>query len=74
MITDEADEIMSDLFNLIKNRYQNNLESMRCSEFVFDYAHLLYYEYHKIDFNCGGLYTDSPDWIKNEKRNNNYYQ
>ena len=43
MINDEANEITADLFNLIKNRYQNNLESLRGSEFVFDYAHLLYY-------------------------------
>ena len=26
----------------LKNRYQNNLESMKGSEFVFDYVQLLY--------------------------------
>ena len=24
---------------------------------LFDYAHLLYYEWHKINLNCGGLHT-----------------
>ena len=36
---------------------------MKCSEFVFDYAHLLYYKCHKIDLNGGGSYIDSLDWI-----------
>ena len=59
MINDEADEAIEKLFESLKNRYQNNLESMRGSEFVFDYVHLLYYKYHKINPNCGGSYRFS---------------
>ena len=59
MINKVADEVIEQLFKSLKNRYKNNLESMKGSEFVFDYVHLLY---------CGGLYTDSPDWIKNKKK------
>ena len=44
MISDEADEIIEELLDSLKNRYQNNLESMRDGEFVFDYVHLLYYK------------------------------
>ena len=40
---------------------------MKGSEFVFDYVHLLYYKYHKINPNSDGSYIDSPDWIKNKK-------
>ena len=36
MISDEADEIMEERFDSLKNRYQNNLESLRGSEFVLD--------------------------------------
>ena len=43
MINDEADEVIKELFNSLKNRYQNNFESIKGSEFVFDYVHLLYY-------------------------------
>ena len=43
---------------MIKNRYQNNLEPMRGSEFVFDYVQLLYYKCYKTNLNCGGSYTD----------------
>ena len=33
MINNEADEVIKELFDLLKNRYQNNLEYMRGSEF-----------------------------------------
>ena len=55
MISDEADEVIEEL------RCQTNLNSMRGSKFVFDHVHLLYYECHKINSNCGELYVDSLD-------------
>ena len=54
VIRDGTDEIIEKLFNSLKNRYQNNLQLMRGSEFVFDYVQLLYYKCHKINLNCGG--------------------
>ena len=47
MIKGEAAEIMEELFDSLKKRYQNNLETIRDSEFVIDYVHLLYYKCHK---------------------------
>ena len=67
MINDEADEVIKELFDSLKNRYQNNLKSVKGSEFVFDYVHLLYYKFHKINPSRGGSYVDSPDWIKKKK-------
>ena len=32
MINDEADEVIKEPFDSLKNRYQNNLESMKGSE------------------------------------------
>ena len=58
-INDEADEVTKEIFDSLKNRYQNNLESMEGSEFVFDCVHLLYYKCHKISPNRGGSYIDS---------------
>ena len=66
-ISDEADEIIKKIFDSIKNRYQNKLQSMTGSEFIFDYVQLLYYKCHKINLKHGGSYTDSPYWIKNKK-------
>ena len=67
MINDEADEVIKELFDSLRNRYQNILGSMKGSEFVFDYVQLLYYKCHKINLNLGESYIDSLDWIKNKK-------
>ena len=34
---------------------------MKGSEFVFNYVHLMYYKFHKINPNRGGSYIGSPD-------------
>ena len=60
-INDEADEVIEKLFDSLKNRYQNNLELMKGSEFVFDDVQLLYYKCHKINPNLSELYIDSLD-------------
>ena len=40
MMNDEADEVIKELFDSLKNRYQNNSEFMKGTESVFDYVHL----------------------------------
>ena len=47
MIIDEADEVIEELFYSLKKIYQNYLEHMKGSEFVFDYVCLMYYKSHK---------------------------
>ena len=44
VINDEANEVIKELSDSLKNRYQNNLESMKGNEFFFDYVQLLYYK------------------------------
>ena len=56
IMNDEADEVIEKISELLKDRYQNNLESLKGSEFVFDYVYLLYYKCHKINPSRGGLY------------------
>ena len=53
MISDKVDEVIKELFDSLKNEYQNNSESMKSSEFVFIYVQLLYYKCHRINPNCG---------------------
>ena len=67
MISDLTDEVIGKLFNSLKNRYQNNLQLMRGSDFILDYVQLLHYKCHKINLNRGGSYIDFLDWIKNKK-------
>ena len=47
MISDEAHEVIKQHFDSLKNRYLNNLEFIKGSEFVFDYVNLMYYKCHK---------------------------
>ena len=56
MIIDEADKFIKEPFDSLKSRYQNNLESMKGSEFISDYVHFLYYKCLKINPNCGRSY------------------
>ena len=41
MISDEADEFTKELFDSLKSRHQNNLESMKGSKFILNYARLM---------------------------------
>ena len=67
MINNEADEVTKEIFYSVGNRYKNDLESIKSSDFVLDYVHLLYYKYHKKYLNFSGSYIDFLDWIKNQK-------
>ena len=67
MINDEADKVIKELLDSLKNRYQTNLESMKGKEFVFDYVQFLYYKCHKINLNRSGSYINSSNWIKKKQ-------
>ena len=70
----KPDDVIKELFDSLKNRCQNNLESMKGSELVFDYVQLLYYGCHKTKPNPCGSYIDSPDWIRKQKNNKKSHQ
>ena len=72
-INDEADEVIKKRFDSLKNRYQNNLESMKGSEFAFDYVQLLYYKCHKIKPNHKASHRFSG-LDKKQKSNNKSHQ
>ena len=61
MMNDEADEVVDELFESLKKRYQNKLEESMKEVNLFDYVHLFYYKCHKIYPNRDEPYTDSPD-------------
>ena len=46
MINDEADGVIKEHFDSLRNRCQNNLDSMKGSGFIFGYVQLLYYKCH----------------------------
>ena len=44
MINDQADEVLENVSESLKNRYQNNLEPTKGDQFVFNSVLLLYYK------------------------------
>ena len=67
MMGASTNEIIRNLFNSLLRRYQGGLqESMRGSEFVFDYAEPLNYIFHKVDLKRSGSYIETPEWLKNK--------
>ena len=71
MMNDEADEVIKGFFDPIKNRYQNNLVTIKGIDFDFGYVHLLYYQCHKINPSCDTSNVDSPNWIENKQATTN---
>ena len=78
MIGSDTNEVIKELFTSFLQRYQESLqEKMRGSEFEFDGAYLLYYDFNKISLNRGGSYIESAKRIKYKKstinpKNNDY--
>ena len=63
----ETEDIINELFNTFRKRYQERLETkMRGSSFTFDRIDLLEYHLHKISLNRGSSYVESSEWLKNE--------
>ena len=59
MINDEADKVMKELFDSLKIRYQNNLESMKGNDFVLIISSYYILNIIKYPNRGGNIY--SPD-------------
>ena len=58
---DNANEVVDELFESLRSRYQESLETSVGSDFVFDSVQLMYYKCHKVNFKRGGSYIVSPN-------------
>ena len=70
MIGSETDDIIEDLFEPLLQKYQQGLEESmrRGSGFIFDSVDLLHYHLQKTSLTKkGGSYTDSSEWLRNQK-------
>ena len=43
--------------------YQQEVKSIKGSDFVFESVDLVYYKLHRVRLNRGGLYIKSPEWL-----------
>ena len=61
-------KLLKIFINSLLQKYQKDLEeSMRGSDFIFDYVESLNYIFHKTDMKRGGSYIETSKWIKNKK-------
>ena len=60
MINDEADEVIKERFDSLKNRSRKKILNQK--KVVSFSSIMFFYKYHKINWNCGGSYIDSADW------------
>ena len=68
----DVNEIIKNLFNSLLKRYQGVLqESMRGSDFVFDYIESMNYIFRKVDLKRSGSYIETPEWIKKKRATRN---
>ena len=57
----DTDKVIKLLFELFLQKYEENLqEKMKGSDFEFDGANFLYYDFNKTSINRGASYIDSP--------------
>ena len=67
-IGDDNDDIIEEIFKSFIQNYEENLQNkMRGSDFEFDGANFLYYNFNEISLNRGGSYIDSPKWLRDKK-------
>ena len=65
---DDTDEIIKGLFESFLQKYEENVQNkMKGSDFEFDGANFLYYDFNKTSLYRGGSYIDSPKWLKDKK-------
>ena len=65
MFGDDNDDITEQVFELLLQKYEENLQrKMKGSDFEFDDVNFLYYDFNKTSINRGGSYIDSPKWLK----------
>ena len=64
----DSETIVTNLFDILKQRYQEGLETkMDSSNYIFDRVVLFEYHFHKISLKRGSSYIPSPKWLINQK-------
>ena len=66
--TDNTNEITTELYNSLMNRYQETLENkLEGSSFVYDYVNFLDIKFNQVDLIRGGTQIKEDKWITNKK-------
>ena len=61
MLREETDEISTKIFSSLLHWYQETLQAMTCSEFVFDFIDRMFYIFYTMRLKRGSLDIVSPN-------------
>ena len=63
----KTNDIINRLIDPLLQEYQEIIQSMNKSEFVFNSVDLLYYHLHRIRLKKGKSYIKPPEWLENKR-------
>ena len=68
MIGSETEEVAEKNIVSLLQKYQDNLQNkMKGSDFIFNGANYLFYDFNRITIRKGGSYIEIPKWLKDKK-------
>ena len=68
MIGSETEEVAEKNIMSLLQKYQDNLQNkMKGSDFIFNGANYLFYDFNRITIRKGGSYIEIPKWLKDKK-------
>ena len=66
----DTDNIIREMFRSFLRNYQQELNIIKGSDFLFESAELMDYKLHRVRLRRGGSYVKSPKWLANKKATN----
>ena len=63
-----TDNIIREIFRYFLRNYQEELEIIKGSNFVFESVELMEYKLHRVRLRRGGSYVKSTEWLGNIKK------
>ena len=67
----DADKIVNELFESLRWKHQDNLEtSVKRSDFIFDSVQLMYFKWQKVNFKLSNFFLIQVGLKKQNKKNN----
>ena len=70
MMGSETNDSINELFRSFSQNYQEGIQSMNGSKFVFNSVDLLHYHLHKTSLKRGESDIESFEWLKYKRANN----
>ena len=63
----DTDYIIREIFSSFLCNYQEELKTIKGSDFVFESVELVDFKLHRVCLRRGGSYVKSPEWLANKK-------